>query len=113
MRNYSLVRHYERPIAEHPEVTFLLGHSGALQYDEAIELSRRYPNAVMDLSCQGLDGTRAILDRCDPDRICFGSDWPFYDPAPGIAKVLIASEGDDELGRKILFDNAARILGVG
>lgn len=110
VRGYSRVRHYEKPLAHFPEVTFVLGHSGALEVSEAIELARRYPNAVLDLSCQGLEGTRAILESVDHDRIVYGSDWPFYHPAPGIAKVLIATEGDEPLRRKILYENALRVL---
>ena len=111
-RRYSLVHYYEEPIAAHPEVTFFLGHSGALQVDLAIQLARRYPNVVMDLSCQGLDGTRKIFEAVDHDRISFGSDWPFYHQSLGIAKVLIASEGDRGLQRKVLHDNAERWLGL-
>lgn len=111
LRSFSLVEKYEKPLACFPEVTFFLGHSGAIQYREAIELARRYSNVVLDLSCQGLKGTREILERVDHDRIVFGSDWPFYHPAPGIAKVLIATEGDEILRRKILFENTRRILG--
>lgn len=111
-REFSQVRHYEAPLADFPEVTFFLGHSGALQYREAIELSRRYQNAVLDLSCQGLVATREILEEVDPNRVVFGSDWPYYNQAIGIAKVLIATDGDSELRRKILYENAARILGL-
>jgi hypothetical protein len=110
VRNFALVRRYEKPLAHFPEVTFFLGHSGALQYREAIDLARRYPNVVLDLSCQGLEGIRAILESVDPDRIVNGSDWPFYPPAPSIAKVLIATEGDTALRRKILYENAKRLL---
>jgi predicted TIM-barrel fold metal-dependent hydrolase len=112
-RQLSLVRNYELPLAEFPEVTFILGHAGALQYREAMELAQRYPNAILDLSCQGLVATRAILAAVDQDRVVFGSDWPFYNQAIGIAKVLIATEGDAELRRKVLHDNAARILKPG
>ena len=93
-----------------PEVTFFLGHSGALQYEEAIELARRYPNTVMDLSCQGLTAVRAIIEGVDHERIVHGSDWPFYHQALGIARVLLATAGDRTLRRSILHDNAARFL---
>lgn len=112
VRSFSLVRKYEKPLAHFPDVIFFLGHSGALQYREAIELSRRYPNAVLDLSCQGLEGIRAILAAVDPDRIVHGSDWPFYHPAPAIAKVLIATDGDHVLQRKVLYENTTRLLGL-
>jgi predicted TIM-barrel fold metal-dependent hydrolase len=109
-RHMSQVRFYEEPIAAFPEVTFFLGHSGALQYEEAIVLARRYPNTVMDLSSQGLTAVRAIIESVDHDRIVYGSDWPFYHQALGIARVLLATEGDGALRRKLLHDNAARFL---
>jgi len=44
--------------------------------------------------------------------VVYGSDWPFYPQAIGIAKVLIATEGDERRRRAVLHDNAARILGL-
>jgi predicted TIM-barrel fold metal-dependent hydrolase len=112
VRDFSLVRKYEKPVACFPGVTFFLGHSGALQFREAIDLARRYPNVVLDLSCQGLEGIRAILETVDHDRIVHGSDWPFYHPGPAIAKVLIATDGDLALRRRVLHDTAVRLLGL-
>jgi hypothetical protein len=111
-RTLSQVRLYEKPIADFPDVTFILGHSGALQADEAIELSRRHPNVVLDLSCQGVRGVRAVLERADTERVCNGSDWPFYHQALGVARLLIAADGDEALARRVLGGNARRILGL-
>lgn len=109
---FAEVRNYEKPIAALEDVTFILGHSGGLQYQQAIDLAQRYPNVILDLSCQGLDGIRAILDAVDHDRIVNGSDWPFYHQAIGIAKVLLATGSDKALRRKILYENAVRVLGL-
>ncbi|MFN8545054.1 MAG: amidohydrolase family protein [Candidatus Binatia bacterium] len=111
-RRRSQVALYERPLAEHPGTTFVLGHAGALQVEHALALAHRYPNAWLDLSCQSLPAIRAILDRADPDRIVHGSDWPFYPQAIGIAKVLLATEGRPALRSKVLCRNAARLLGL-
>lgn len=104
------VRFYERPLRDYPETRFVLGHSGALQSSEAVELYRRYPNAWMDVSCLSLDKLREVLDKGDEDRVMFGSDWPFYHPILPLAKVLIATEGRPRLRRKVLYENAARLL---
>ncbi len=104
------VRWYEKPIAENPNTVFLLGHSGALQFEEALALQRRYPNVWLELSSQSLSNVRAMVERGDPDRIVFGSDWPFYHQAIPLAKVLIATEGKREVRAKLLFRNAARLL---
>jgi predicted TIM-barrel fold metal-dependent hydrolase len=105
------VRHYERAIADNPGVTFVLGHAGALQLDEAIDLCNRYPNVYLETSSQSLSGLRAMAARANPERIVYGSDWPFYHQAIPITKVLMATEHDLGLRSKILYRNAARLLG--
>ena len=109
----SQVRFYERGIAECPETTFVLGHSGALQMPEALALSRRYPNVWLELSSQSLSGVRRVLGEAPADRITFGSDWPFYPVALPLAKVLLATEGNDGLRHAVLHENADRLLGLG
>ena len=106
------VRFYEQPIAENPRTTFVLGHSGAREFDEALELQRKYPNVWLETSSQGLLNVQKIVERADPDRVVHGSDWPFYHPAISVAKVLIATEGKDDIRHKILWKNASRLLGL-
>lgn len=111
-RYLTQVKWYERGIAENPRTTFILGHAGALQFDEALALQKKYPNVWLETSSQSLSNLRAIVDRADPDRIAFGSDWPFYHQAIPLAKVLIATENKPEARAKILYRNAARMLGL-
>jgi uncharacterized protein len=108
----SQVRYYERAIAEIPDGTFVLGHAGALQMEQALDLARRYDNVWLELSCQSLTSLRRILDRGPHDRLVMGSDWPMYHQAIPLAKLLIVTEGDPALRRRILYDNAARLLGL-
>lgn len=108
-RYLSQVRFYERAIAECPQTTFILGHSGALQMPEALAFARKYPNVVLELSSQSLSSVRRILAEAPPERIVFGSDWPFYHQAIGLAKVFLAT--DDAAERKrVLWGNAARLF---
>lgn len=111
-RYLSQVRWYERPIAENPRTTFILGHAGGLQPEEAKAFCRRYPNVVLELASQSLPVIRGIVTEVDADRIVYGSDWPFYHQAIALAKVLIATRDRPELRRPVLHDNAARILGL-
>jgi predicted TIM-barrel fold metal-dependent hydrolase len=106
------VRRYERPIRELPHTTFVLGHSGALQNDEAIELARRYDNVYLELAGQPIECLRRMIERAPTDRMVFGTDWPWYPQALGLAKVFIATEGRDALRHQILYGNAARLLGL-
>ncbi|MBK7580564.1 MAG: amidohydrolase [Myxococcales bacterium] len=111
-RRLSQVRHYFRPIEKNPDTTFVLGHSGALQLELGLEIARRYPNVYLEISSQSLSNVRKILDSADPERVMFGSDWPFYHQAIPLAKLLIASVGREELRSKVLHENAARLLGL-
>jgi predicted TIM-barrel fold metal-dependent hydrolase len=112
-RSLSQVKHYFRPVEKNPDTTFILGHSGALQMDLALEIVRRFPNAYLEISSQSVTNVRRIVDTVDPSRVLFGSDWPFYHQAIPLAKLLIATEGREELRPKILYENAARLLGLG
>ena len=111
-RELSQVVYYEKPVAENPDVTFVLGHSGALQMEQALDYAKRYPNVWLDVSCQSLTNLRRILEEADPGRLMYGTDWPFYHQAIELAKVLIATEGDDRMRRKVLYDNAAGLFGI-
>ncbi len=101
---------YEQAIAENPGTTFVLGHSGALQHETAIRFAERYPNTYFELSCLGLGALREVLDTVPPNRILYGTDWPFYHQALTLARVLIATEGDTALRRSVLHDNAVRLF---
>ncbi|MBK6669887.1 MAG: amidohydrolase family protein [Actinobacteria bacterium] len=111
-RRRSQVARYEATIAEHPETTFVLGHSGALQYDEAIAFADRYPNTYFELSCLGLSALRTVIDTVPAERLLYGTDWPFYHQAITLARVLIATDGNAALRRHVLHDNAARLFGL-
>lgn len=111
-RYLSQVRFYEEAVAECPETTFVLGHSGALQMPEALALAKRYPNVWLELASQSLSGVRRLLEEAPEDRLLFGTDWPFYPQAMGLAKVFLATEGKDRLRAKVLHENAERLLGL-
>lgn len=108
----SQVARYEAMLAENPDTTVILGHCGALQVNEALPYAAKYPNAVFELSCLGLSDLRKVLDTVPPDRLLYGTDWPFYHQALTLARVLIATDDDHALRRRILHDNAAELFGI-
>ena len=116
-RRFSQLPGYRRAVEACPETTFVLGHSGALQMDQALALANAHGNVYLELSSQGLPNVRRILEEGPRDRIVFGSDWPFYSQAMPWAKVLLATEelAADAAERAalraaVLYDNAARLL---
>jgi len=109
-RARTQVDRYRAVLDACPDTTFVLGHAGALQPDRAMVLAREFPNVWVEVASQGLPVIRRLLDEVDPSRICFGSDWPFYPQAIGLAKVLMATEDRADLRAMVLHDNAARLL---
>lgn len=112
-RYLSQVRHYERAVAENPGTRFVLGHSGALQMDEGLGLSLRYPNVWLELASQSLSNVRRLAHEAPPGRVVFGTDWPFYHQAIGLAKVFMATDGEPALRDAILAGNAEALLALG
>jgi uncharacterized protein len=106
------VRRYEKPIRELRQTTFVLGHAGALQGDEALELARKYDNVYLEVSGQSVASLKRMIERGPTDRIVFGTDWPWYHQAIGLAKVFLATEGKEDVRQRILYGNAARLLGL-
>jgi len=109
-RKFVQIPGYEAPLAAFPDTTFVLGHAGGLACDQAIQLQRRYANAYLEVSSISLSQMRQVIAEADLDRVVFGTDWPFYHHALPLAKVLVLTEGRPEVRRKILHDNAARLL---
>lgn len=111
MQEFAMMCHYEAPIREFPGVRFILGHAGArLDWEAAAALAAECPNVWLELSGQGVEVIQELMRRVGPERLLFGTDWPFYPEAPMIAKVLIAANGDPAVQRMILRDNALRFL---
>ena len=59
-----------------------------------------------------MSNCRTIFETVPRHKILFGSDWPFYHQAIGLAKVFMATEGDEALRRAVLWDNGARLFGL-
>jgi predicted TIM-barrel fold metal-dependent hydrolase len=111
-RYLTQVRHYEKPIRECPETTFILGHAGARQADMALEFLNKYPNVWMEVSSQGVGSIKTLLTKGDSHRIMYGTDWPFYHQGIALAKVLMATDGDEKLRHRVLWGNAATLLNL-
>jgi uncharacterized protein len=109
----SQLKHYWRAVHDHPDTRFVLGHSGALQFDLALQLAQRYRNVWLELSSQGLPNVRRLVLEAPEDRVLFGSDWPFYHQSMPLAKTLIATDDRREQRGRILWDNAAALFGLG
>ena len=92
--------------------TFVLGHAGALAFEGALALAREHENVYLEVSCQSLSNLRRVVREAPPERVVFGSDWPFYHQSIPLAKVYLATEGHPRTRAGILWENAARLLSL-
>jgi predicted TIM-barrel fold metal-dependent hydrolase len=110
MRKYALIRRWEAPVRDFPKVQFVLGHAGARDVDDAIALARANDNVWLEITGQGVTKLDEILRKVGPEKLVFGSDWPFYPLAATLAKVLLVTEKRQEARAAILRTNADRIF---
>lgn len=100
---------------KNPEVAFLMAHSGSgFVYEPYVKAAKRCPNLYLDLtySREHPNMIEHFVDEVGPDRIVWGTDAPLFSQAQQVSKVLFARI-PDEAKRKILFDTAARLFGLG
>lgn len=109
-RNNARMETYEKPIREFPGTKFLLGHAGMDFYPIALNYMAKYPNVYLEIDGQSPANLKAIFENGDHERMLFGTDWPFYPLVMPLAKTLIATEGNKALRRKVLYENAAKLL---
>jgi len=107
---YALPRHYEGALAAFPKLPFVLGHSGARDAAQMLEIGSRYENAWFGIHGQGVTQLHEMIQRTGGERMLYGSDWPFYHQAATLAKVLIVTDDAPELRAAILRENAEGLL---
>jgi predicted TIM-barrel fold metal-dependent hydrolase len=111
---------FSRPIyldhvaADFPRLTIIGAHPAWPWHEEMLAIIGHKSNVFMDLSGwspkyipkQIMDEARGRLQ----DRILFGSDYPFITPSRWLADFEALEGFSPDVTRKILHDNAARLL---
>ena len=54
--------------------------------EQARVYAKRYDNVWLELSSQSLGNIQSLLDDLGPERLLYGTDWPFYHQAIALAK---------------------------
>ena len=103
----------ESMVRQYPKVTFILGHMGSLAFVlDAIELAKRHPNVYLET--WGMPSA-AMLERavveCGPERLLFGSDYPYWHPEVEKARIQSAGLGP-RVTRLVLGENAAQLFSL-
>ena len=95
--------------ATFPDLQIVIAHLGRLWRDEAVAVASHKSNVWLNLV--GTDGRSFLedFDGVDVSRCLFGSDWCFASLDAALAGWKVGSV-DDDTRRRILHDNAARLL---
>lgn len=106
-----------------PTLRLILAHMGGGFWDEAIDIVQRHPQVMLDTAIaltavelgvkNWLDDAEAVemIRTVGADRVMFGSDYPWIDPAGDVERIRSLPLTDEE-ERLILGENAARVLGL-
>jgi predicted TIM-barrel fold metal-dependent hydrolase len=114
-------RHFVDVLRDFPGVNLVFAHMCRGFWDEVAEVMRTFPNAYLDTSAavSAIAGPFAVPDaeviamirRVGPDRVLFGSDWPWFHPIKD-AEHLDSLPLSAEEKRLIFCENAQRVLGL-
>lgn len=92
-----------------PDTTFILAHSGCFEFKDMVKLLKQYKNVYTDISVQPAEHIKTLIKEVGPERLLFGTDYPFVTQAFSILSVLRATQNERE--RILIFSqNAKRLL---
>jgi predicted TIM-barrel fold metal-dependent hydrolase len=112
---YSDPIHLDDVASDFPDLPVIMAHSGrGLWYEKAFFLSRLHPNLYLEVSGLPPKNLLKYFPEMEKniDKFIYGSDWP------GVRTISSNIEAIEELPlteqskRKILRDNAARVLSL-
>ena len=98
---FTLPWSIEELVVEFPDVPVILGHMGhgnIIYINAAIDVAERRDNVYLESSGMPMHTKIAeAVRRVGRERVLFGSDVPFHDPAVELLKVQKSGLGDDDL----------------
>jgi predicted TIM-barrel fold metal-dependent hydrolase len=110
--SYGEIRYARNLVAAFPKVDFIVGHAGLFQVDDVAAMLGGCPNAHVDITIQSPAKIRKLIEVFGPERVLYGSDWPWGNHMPAIRAVRKACRGDRTLENLIFYENAAGLLNV-
>ncbi|MFC1885964.1 amidohydrolase family protein [Thermodesulfobacteriota bacterium] len=116
---FALPKYYLDALHSFPELPLVLAHIARPFWDEAKDMAKRFPNLTFD--CTGIlhedfaqisdEFFVSMVREIGVERVMFGTDIPFVDPAPQIERMKRLDLSEEEK-RLIFSENAKRILKI-
>ena len=95
-----------------PKVKFIAGHAGLFSVKQARTLWGGLKNVWVDGSFQSPQGIRSLIRCFGPDKVIFGSDWPWGNRGPARKIIKQACRGDQALEKRIFSQNAIEVMNL-
>jgi len=115
---YAQPKNFIEVLESFPNLTLVMAHLGMGFLNEVTSMAKTYSNLVFDcaaiISITATEGEfsdsqiSGLIKKVGVDRVMFGSDFPWYDPAEAVARLLRLDFGEQEK-RMLLAENAVRI----
>ena len=103
-------RHIKKAAEAYPDAMFIMGHSSPGELDNAIDIVKTHDNVYLDI-CD-IHRHSGIIDKMveqvGADKVLFGTDIPWYDPAYCLGSVLFSRISDEDK-YKIIYGNAKKM----
>lgn len=99
----------------HPNMPIVAAHCGgtaAGNIERLAELARGLDNLYVDTSFRSHEDIELMLELFGPERVMFGTDYPFASYKGQIEQVMIATEGDQEVRDLVFYKNADRLMHI-
>lgn len=101
-------------VEKFPDLKLLCTHMGGWnnwdEVEEHLVGKNIYFETSFGLTHMAPEQFKRIVETHGSDKICFGSDWPWNDPAKEMARIKEIL--DEQIFNKIAFNNAAELLGL-
>ena len=107
---FADIPHVQELVKAFPNVKFIAGHAGLSQARQAIDLLAGFKNVWVECSFLNPGLVREMIKAFGPERVLFGSDWPWGNRKPAIIIIKSACRNDKALERRIFCDNAAELM---
>ena len=113
--DFSSPERLKKMAEKYPEQVFIGAHFGGYSVWDKVECLKDLSNVYFDTSSSlfFLDKGRAsdLIHRFGPERYFFGTDFPMWKPDEELKRFL-ALDLTEEERENILYNNAAKLLGV-
>ncbi len=97
----------------HPEIPMVAAHCGGIgegNIELLAALSRGLDNVYVDTTFRSHEDIELMIELFGPERVLFGTDYPFGSYKKQIEQVMIATEKNQETRDLVFWKNANRLL---